>query len=309
MGDVVLKTTQEYSDGLADIFGDAVSISEDLNRHDRVLIKLNMCDFRSPETGAVVHPLFLAAVLKWIRNHDWEKKVYVVESDSTVVDADKFVRWLGYDTIISAYGAEWINLSKHEQGDWVRGPLSGRKIFRPSIFEKGYLISLAKMKTNFATRITCSLKNQFGCIPWYRKSDYHEDIHRVIADANHIFKPNLVLIDGIIGQEGCQGPAYGRVRKLNLIVLAQDPVAADSVCARLMGFRPRSVKHIRYSEKLGLGTTKYRLTGDVSRMQNVCFKAEKFRQWVFRIGFVLRNMHLREGRGDIEKGRHDEQRG
>lgn len=306
MSDVFLKTAEGYSEDLVDIFESALSLSEDLASRSSLLIKLNMCDFRSPETGAVVHPLFLAAVLKWIRNHDQAKKVYVLESDSTVVDADKFVRWLGYDKIISACGAEWINLSKCDQGEWVQGPLPGIRIVRPSIFDNGYLISLAKMKTNFATRITCSLKNQFGCIPWYRKSDYHVVLDRVIADANYVFKPNLVLVDGIIAQEGCQGPSYGRVTRLNLIVLSKDPVAANSVCARLMGFRPTLIKHIRYDEKLGVGTTKYNLMGDVDRMRNSCFKAEKVRQCIIRIGFALRNAHLKEGCGDIEKWSHGE---
>ena len=33
--------------------------------------------------------------------------------------------------------------------------------------------------------------------------------------------------------------------KLGKIVLADDPIAADATCARLMGFEPRRIVHIR----------------------------------------------------------------
>jgi len=41
------------------------------------------------------------------------------------------------------------------------------------------------------------------------------------------------------------GPLNGIPRPLGRIVLADDPVAADATCARLMGFEPRRVVHIR----------------------------------------------------------------
>jgi uncharacterized protein (DUF362 family) len=41
------------------------------------------------------------------------------------------------------------------------------------------------------------------------------------------------------------GPLTGRPRPLNRIVLADDPVAADATCARLMGLDPTRITHIR----------------------------------------------------------------
>ena len=40
------------------------------------------------------------------------------------------------------------------------------------------------------------------------------------------------------------GPLQGTPRDLGKIVLADDPVAADATCARLMGFDPRNVRHL-----------------------------------------------------------------
>jgi uncharacterized protein (DUF362 family) len=40
------------------------------------------------------------------------------------------------------------------------------------------------------------------------------------------------------------GPLNGTPRPLGNIVLADDPVAADATCARLMGFEPDRIAHI-----------------------------------------------------------------
>ena len=41
------------------------------------------------------------------------------------------------------------------------------------------------------------------------------------------------------------GPLNGTPRLLGKIVLGDDPVAADATCARLMGFEPDRIVHIR----------------------------------------------------------------
>jgi uncharacterized protein (DUF362 family) len=53
-----------------------------------------------------------------------------------------------------------------------------------------------------------------------------------------------VIADGIVAMEG-NGPLNGTPRLLGKIVLADDPVAADATCARLMGFEPDRIVHIR----------------------------------------------------------------
>lgn len=53
----------------------------------------------------------------------------------------------------------------------------------------------------------------------------------------------LTLIDGIIGGEG-EGPLASTPRHAGLVVASQDPVLADLVATRLMGFDPSRVKTI-----------------------------------------------------------------
>src|SRR5664279_3422509 len=64
---------------------------------------------------------------------------------------------------------------------------------------------------------------------------------------------HFVIADGILAMEG-NGPLNGTPRPLGTIVLADDPVAADATCSRLMGFDPNRIVHIREGSRfLGNG--------------------------------------------------------
>ncbi len=62
-----------------------------------------------------------------------------------------------------------------------------------------------------------------------------------------------MIADGIVAMKG-NGPLNGTARILGKIVLADDQFAADATCARLMGFEPSRLVHLREGAKL-LGNT------------------------------------------------------
>jgi uncharacterized protein (DUF362 family) len=50
------------------------------------------------------------------------------------------------------------------------------------------------------------------------------------------------------------GPLHGSARALHKVVLADDPVAGDFTCARLMGLTPKRVYHLKQASRfLGNG--------------------------------------------------------
>ena len=79
-------------------------------------------------------------------------------------------------------------------------------------------------------------------------------IDRSILGINAAVPAHFVIADGIIGMEG-NGPLHGSPRNLGRIVLADDPVASDFVCARLMSLNPLRVNYLaQAAEFLGNGT-------------------------------------------------------
>jgi uncharacterized protein (DUF362 family) len=128
-----------------------------------------------------------------------------------------------------------------------------------TVLESDFIVSMPKMKTHHWAGVTLSMKNLFGAVPgvaygWPKNLLHCKGIDRSILDINAAVPAHFVIADGIVGMEG-NGPLHGAPRNLGRIVLADDPVAADFVCTRLMGLNPLRVKHLaQAAEFLGNGS-------------------------------------------------------
>jgi uncharacterized protein (DUF362 family) len=284
---VIGTARSEYHDIYSKL-GKGLALIGDLKlaHNDTVIIKLNLCDARTPETGAITHPLFLDGVLRYLRENYESLRIYVVESDATVALADEFVQWLGFVPILKKWGAEFVNLSKIRA---VNRRVNGRyfkEVPVPAIFEQPhFFITVPKPKTNPISTITCCLKNQFGCLPVVEKNIYHPHLDDVIADVNKAIPIDLCLVDGIIAQGGAQGPAFGVPIPLDTLIVSRDPVATDAFCAKLMGFRPWFIGHIRKSASSGVGSMKYIVKGD--KVDKLDFEVSRLEFWLIRFGSSL----------------------
>jgi uncharacterized protein (DUF362 family) len=124
------------------------------------------------------------------------------------------------------------------------------------VLEADFLVSMPKVKTHHWSGVTLSMKNMFGIVPgsrygWPKNILHWKGIQESILDLCATIPVHFVIADGIMAMEG-NGPLNGTPRSLERIVLADDPVAADATCARLIGFETDRIAHIREgSEFLG----------------------------------------------------------
>jgi uncharacterized protein (DUF362 family) len=238
-----------------------------LSGQDKIVVKINLCDARTPDTGAITHPIFLDALLKYLREHVGKIDIYVVESDGRVVIADLFVKWFGLLPVIQKWGAKWLNLCKDESVEKEIRDFNF-KMAVPKVFENAYFITLPKLKTNVLTSMTCCLKNQFGCNPILNKQQYHPRLNEVIVAENlAVGVPSFCVVDGIVGVGGIWGPSFGPPIHSELIIAGKDEVAVDCVCAKIMGFNPRRIGHIKLAIKKGLGSPHFTVVGE--RLEDV----------------------------------------
>lgn len=237
---------------------------------DTVAVKLNLCFFRPYETGATTDPRVLEAAIHYLRTLAKNLDIVLVESDATSARVDLLFRWLGFTELAQRLHVRTLNLSNDKR---VKVELPStchlKALWMPkTLLEADHIISLAKLKTHGLTKITCSLKNHYGSIPYRGKIKWHPVISQVIADANVAVKTTFSLVDGIIAMEGLDGPVRGTPRIMNLLIAGRDPVAVDSVCAQIMGFNPGSIQHIVEAERRGVGSRNYETVGeDVSKVR------------------------------------------
>jgi uncharacterized protein (DUF362 family) len=255
-----------------------------------IAIKINICDYRRAESGAITHPLLLAALLDVLRENYPGASLTIIENDATTVDMWAAYRLLGFDLTAREHGAELRNVA---EGKWLTKPVPGGMILKelevPEILETCDLfVNFAKLKTNALTKMTGCLKNIFALLRMKRKVILHGQINPVLQDMNKVIVPDLCLVDGYIGMEGMGGPAFGRPKRCELLIAGSNPVAVDACCARIMGFRPRSVEHIKLCHQAGLGPMDYQLQTDVPNFDYRRFKFQ-FPVWEYQLRNLVRN--------------------
>ena len=251
-----------------------------------IAIKINLCDYRRPESGAVTDPAMLAHLVNALRERFPVASVVVVENDATTLDADLAFRLLGYDQLAARMGFRLLNLAKDawENLPVPQGLLFGSLELPRTLVEADLVVNFAKLKTNALTKVTGCLKNNFAVLRMKRKVVLHDRIDAALVDINRVVRSDWCIIDGLVGMEG-MGPAFGAPKRCELLLAGTNPVATDACEARLMGFWPWWVPHIRLCHKAGLGPLEYRLETTIPR-----FRYEDHRFAFDRTEYHLRNL-------------------
>jgi len=118
-----------------------------------------------------------------------------------------------------------------------------------AVLTSDFIVSMPKVKTHHWTGVTLSMKNMFGIVPgcrygWPKNVLHWAGIHESVLDICATVRPHFVIADAIVAMEG-DGPLNGTARRLNKLVLSNDPVAADAICARALGVSPEQVAYLR----------------------------------------------------------------
>jgi uncharacterized protein (DUF362 family) len=230
--------------------------------YDQVLIKINFITDKTWDTGATTDPMVVEAIIRKLEN--LPVKTYVVESDATITNADKAFEKTGMKEMCNRNGIEWLNLRHVKDRVKIEIPNGEalKSITVPRIVTESAIISAAKLKTHLNTTVTLGMKNMFGLLPDKLKGKYHmKGISKVVVDINSVLRSALTVIDGFVGMEG-RGPVDGTPVQMNLIIAGTDPVATDATAARVMGFNPYEIKHIKKAYERGLGKSEAEVVGE-----------------------------------------------
>jgi uncharacterized protein (DUF362 family) len=198
--------------------------------------------------------------------------VIIGESDGVRYKAEEAFQNTGVYEIAAKLGVKAISFSKDEQVE-VASPVLGKWSFSKTFLDADVFISLPVIKTHGITVFTGTLKNQWGCVPNNDRIKWHQHLDKLLVEVNKVKKPDISIIDGIIGMQG-NGPISGFPINLNVLLASRDPVALDGTSMRLVGLLPESSKHIVLAEKAGLGnlnSDKITVDGD---FEKYCIKIE-----------------------------------
>lgn len=122
-------------------------------------------------------------------------------------------------------------------------------------------VSCPKMKTNLYTGVTLGFKNAMGILPAnVRFRNHNYQIDKKLVDMLYLFKPDLTIVDGILGGEG-NTPGPVDPVKVGMIVSGTNAVEVDRVVTRIMGFDPMKIPLMIEADKQGFGDSDVKIVG------------------------------------------------
>jgi uncharacterized protein (DUF362 family) len=142
-----------------------------------------------------------------------------------------------------------------------------REIVIPRVFSEvvrgeAFYISVPKMKTNLYTGVTLGFKNAMGCLSYnLRQRNHNHAIDQKLVDMLHLFKADLVIIDGIVGGEG-NCPAPVEPVQSRVIISGNNSVETDRVATRMMGFDPADIRLMRIADENGFCDPTVQIIGE-----------------------------------------------
>ena len=225
-----------------------------------IVIKPNMCYYFHPSTGEVTDPWFVSVLIDVLRDgFGNDPEIFIVESDASAMKCRYAFRMLGYDDMVKKKGVKLVNLSK-EKSRVVDIEVDGEnfRFYVPELFDGcDFVVNVPKLKYMSDVKITCALKNMYGCNAYEKKFVYHRALDEAIVGINKLIRTNLVVVDGLF--------VRGKfTKKLNLVMSGTDFVALDAAASRILGFNPRSVRQIVLASRHGMGSLNFVPVGDFS---------------------------------------------
>lgn len=246
---VAILDVNQYSEKLCQTLYEGLKLFNLDVSGKSVLLKPNLVDY-IPGAHINTHPLLVAAAAEDFKRLG-ARSVVVGEGPGHQRDTYLVLHESGLLEQLSRVSVPFVDLNR----DCVikrklRADYSGlHEIWLPrTILEADFIVSMPKIKTHHWSGVSLSTKNMFGVVPgvkygWPKNILHWRGIEQCIVDICATLPIHFVIADGIVAMEG-NGPLAGSPRHLDKLVLADDPVAADATCARLMGFVPERVPHI-----------------------------------------------------------------
>jgi uncharacterized protein (DUF362 family) len=219
-------------------------------RGKSVLLKPNLVEPSRDAPQVNTHPSVVRAVAEVFRG--WgASKVLVAEGPGHCRDTRLVLEQSGLGEVLDETRLDFIDLN-HDDIIFVPnflGRTSLPRLALPATLRRAdRIVSLPKLKTHHWAGVTLSMKNFFGVMPgvyygWPKNVLHHAGIGGSILDINAAVRPDLAIVDGIIGMEG-DGPILGTPKPAGVLVMGTNLPAVDATCARLMGLNPWRIAYL-----------------------------------------------------------------
>lgn len=222
----------------------------------KILLKPNAGRIGPRNSALCTNPEVIRGLIKFFKDHG-AGEIFVGDGALTGINVWEAFQSAGITEVCEEEGATLVNLDDCDPMDKAipDGVMVNKLRFSSLTFEADIVVSVPVIKTHMYTGVTLSIKNMKGCLLKKEKMILHRidkpcpdenkgrGLDWGIADMAAVLLPDYAVLDGTVCMEGF-GPSAGTQKVLDLVVASKDPIAADFVGVRLMGFPWNKIDHL-----------------------------------------------------------------
>ncbi len=234
----------------------------------KVLIKPNVVSANKRYIfDSYTHPAVVGQAIDAIRKYGIED-ITVGESGGYGIPSRLFFSEAGYYDMARDKKVRLIDFNEEAQvtvplkkGMWHKSMIASK-----ALVDADFKIWMPKLKYHICCTVTNALKLNIGILTHKERMLFHDDrLNEKIVDLLEVGFPDVVISDGIKITHGYESAP--KPFDLGVIMVADDPLAADAVAAKLLNFKPTDVIHLVMASERGYGSiadNDIEVTGDVS---------------------------------------------
>ena len=218
--------------------------------HAKILVKPNLHMDLNSLMGNTTDLRIIISIIEELKKRGYEN---IVIGDGTNCGMDRFgidvLGRLGIRAIAHKYHIHAADLNQGPYQVVVLGDGLKAKV-ADICLNADFFINIPKIKTHRLATMSVALKSLIGCFQKMDKRKIHLALHDNIVKMNEVIRPHLLIVDGLIAKEG-QGPAWGKPRRLDVLLAGTSPFLMDAFCARLIGFDLNEIEYLKIAASKG----------------------------------------------------------
>jgi len=228
---------------------DLLQVTSGITSNDVVVITPNWVKNQSTDSATVVGPESLKQIIEIIKGQ--KPKRIVIAAGSADGETKDVMNAVGFGKIIADEGVEFVDLN---HGPFTRIDLNHSIVKSTNINkllqEVTVLISFTQLKNHEEATMSAAIKNI--ALSWPPAEEHghpkknlgiHSELHGFISAMAEKIAIDVSIISASPAMIGT-GPSKGIARHTGLVIAGCDPVATDTVAARLLGYKPQAVRYL-----------------------------------------------------------------
>ncbi len=236
---------------LIDPFG---GIKQYIQKGERVLLKTNLLIPSDPKKAVVTHPAVIKALAEAVLKIGGVP--YIGDSPSgqfTKRRLEKVYRKSGLIAVAKELGIELNYDTGVTRINIPQAKRLRKTVFCNYVLHADKIIAVPKIKTHSYMIMTLATKIMYGAVPGLTKAKYHSLFFRraafadMLLDVLSVRKPDLIVMDGVIGMQG-DGPSGGTPVDLGILLASEDAIAMDLAVCDMLRIEPIRIPTLRQAK-------------------------------------------------------------